>query len=167
MNRCSFREWIPILPWPVWPLAGQCLLGQKTVVGSMRILLLAVRGNIARRSMSGPRFLYNFTTPRLGVELPLGQQPCRTRSTPMAKHTALLLGCGTIGAEVARLLVADEVFSGVLIADQDVARAQQIAAEVGEKATPLQADVYDEATVARCAQGASVVLNTTGPFTKH
>ena len=85
----------------------------------------------------------------------------------MAKHTALLLGCGTIGAEVARLLVADEVFSGVLIADQDVARAQQIAAEVGEKATPLQADVYDEATVARCAQGASVVLNTTGPFTKH
>src|SRR6266487_416858 len=70
MNRCSFREWIPILPWPVWPLAGQCLLGQKTVVGSMRILLLAVRGNIARRSMSGPRFLYNFTTPRLGVELP-------------------------------------------------------------------------------------------------
>jgi len=33
----------------------------------------------------------------------------------MAKHTALLLGCGTIGAEVARLLVADEVFSGVLI----------------------------------------------------
>jgi len=61
----------------------------------------------------------------------------------MAKHTALLLGCGTIGAEVARLLVADEVFSGVLIADQDVARAQQIAAEVGEKATPLQADVED------------------------
>src|SRR6266487_3800452 len=74
MNRCSFREWIPILPWPVWPLAGQCLLGQKTVVGSMRILLLAVRGNIARRSMSGPRFLYNFTTPRLGVELPVAQE---------------------------------------------------------------------------------------------
>jgi hypothetical protein len=35
----------------------------------------------------------------------------------MAKHTALLLGCGTIGAEGARLLVADEVFSGVLIAE--------------------------------------------------
>jgi hypothetical protein len=32
----------------------------------------------------------------------------------MTKHTALLLGCGTIGAEVARLLVADEVFSSVL-----------------------------------------------------
>ena len=36
----------------------------------------------------------------------------------MAKHTALLLGGGTIGAEVARLLVADEVFSGVLISPE-------------------------------------------------
>src|SRR5262245_51512246 len=35
MNRCSFCEWIPILPLPVWPLAGQCRLGQNTVVGSM------------------------------------------------------------------------------------------------------------------------------------
>src|SRR5207253_8861564 len=36
MNRCSFCEWIPILPMPVCPLAGQLLLGQNTVVGSMR-----------------------------------------------------------------------------------------------------------------------------------
>src|SRR5438132_1828530 len=55
MQRCSFCAWIPILPWPVWPLAGQCVLGQNTVVGSMTILL-AMRGNIATRSMSGPLF---------------------------------------------------------------------------------------------------------------
>ena len=55
MKRCSLREWIPILPIPTWPLAGQCRLGQNTVVGSMT-LLLAVRGNIATRSMSGPPF---------------------------------------------------------------------------------------------------------------
>src|SRR5215831_9877066 len=55
MNRCSFCEWIPILPLPVWPLAGQFLLGQNVVVGSMT-LLLALRGNIATRSMSGPPF---------------------------------------------------------------------------------------------------------------
>src|SRR5947209_14391402 len=55
MNRGSFCEWTPILPLPVWPLAGQFLLGQKVVVGSMT-LLLAVRGNIATRSMSGPPF---------------------------------------------------------------------------------------------------------------
>src|SRR5438270_9090101 len=55
MNRGSFCEWTPILPLPVWPLAGQFLLGQKVVVGSMT-LLLAVRGHIATRSMSGPPF---------------------------------------------------------------------------------------------------------------
>src|SRR5947199_2186759 len=55
MNRGSFCEWTPILPLPVWPLAGQFLLGEKVVVVSMT-LLLAVRGHIATRSMSGPPF---------------------------------------------------------------------------------------------------------------
>src|SRR4029453_14332874 len=55
MKRRSFCEWIPILPWPVWPLAWQRVLGQNTVVGSMT-LLLAMRGNIVTRSMSGPPF---------------------------------------------------------------------------------------------------------------
>src|SRR5262245_9740873 len=68
MKRCSFCEWMPILPMPVWPLAWQCSLGQNTVVGSMT-LLLAMRGNMTTRSMSGPRLLYNVTAPRLGVEL--------------------------------------------------------------------------------------------------
>src|SRR5262249_24915450 len=85
----------------------------------------------------------------------------------MAKHTALLLGCGTIGAAVARLLVADEVFSGVLIADKDVARAHQITTELREKVTPLEADIHDIATVTCLAEGVSVVLNTVGPFTRH
>src|SRR5262245_60942876 len=35
MNRCAFCAWIPIFPLPVGPLAGQCRLGQNTVVGSM------------------------------------------------------------------------------------------------------------------------------------
>src|SRR5213594_2383654 len=39
MNRCSFCEWIPIVPGRVWPLAGHARLGQNTVVGSMAILL--------------------------------------------------------------------------------------------------------------------------------
>src|SRR4029434_10553267 len=55
MKRRSFCEWIPILPWPVWPLAWQRVLGQNTGVGSMT-LLLAMRGNIVTRSMSGPPF---------------------------------------------------------------------------------------------------------------
>src|SRR3982750_3846088 len=55
MKRLSLREWMPILPCPVWPLAGHPKLEQNTVVGSMTILL-AMRGNIATRSMSGPPF---------------------------------------------------------------------------------------------------------------
>src|SRR5262252_2969780 len=56
MHRCSFREWLPILPWPVWPLAGQCLLGQNVVVGSM-IVLLAVCGNRPRGVCWTPIFV--------------------------------------------------------------------------------------------------------------
>src|SRR5262249_606805 len=56
MNRCSFREWILILPWPVWPLAGQFLLGQNVVVGSM-IVLLAVCGSIPRGECLDPIFV--------------------------------------------------------------------------------------------------------------
>src|SRR4030095_14467177 len=55
MNRCAFCEWIPILPWPVWPLAGQCLLGQNVVVGSMMVLL-ALCGSMPRGSIFGPPF---------------------------------------------------------------------------------------------------------------
>ena len=33
---------LPMLPWPVWPLAGHARLGQNTVVELMTILLLAL-----------------------------------------------------------------------------------------------------------------------------
>src|SRR4029450_13634981 len=39
----------------VWPLASQCRLVQNTVVGAMT-LLLAMRGNMATRSMFSPPF---------------------------------------------------------------------------------------------------------------
>src|SRR5215471_10136119 len=52
---CSCCAWIPIVPWPVWPLVWQCGWGQHTVVGSMTFLL-AMHGNIATSSMSGPPF---------------------------------------------------------------------------------------------------------------
>src|SRR6266571_5791841 len=70
MNRCSFCEWIPILPWPVWPLAGQFLLGQNVVVGSMMVLL-ALCGSMPRGVYLGPHFRYKCAAPRLSAELPL------------------------------------------------------------------------------------------------
>src|SRR6266571_1251711 len=70
MNRCSFCEWIPILPWPVWPLAGQSLLGQNVVVGSMMVLL-ALCGSMPRGVYLGPHFRYECASPRLSAELPI------------------------------------------------------------------------------------------------
>src|SRR4029450_7087330 len=74
MKRCSFCEWIPILPWPVWPLAWQRGLGQNTVVGSMT-LLLAIRGNIATRSMSGPPFALQLHRTTVGCRATQGPRP--------------------------------------------------------------------------------------------
>src|SRR5205085_4421865 len=73
MNRCSFCEWIPILPWPVWPLAGHARLGQNTVVGSMTILLSWLCWGACQEEVClDPRFLCNLTLPRFSVELPDG-----------------------------------------------------------------------------------------------
>src|SRR5947199_5914254 len=72
MNRCSFCEWIPILPWPVWPLAGHARLGQNTVVGSMTILLSWLCWGACQEEVClDPRFLCNLTLPRFSVELPI------------------------------------------------------------------------------------------------
>lgn len=83
----------------------------------------------------------------------------------MSEHIALLLGCGTVGSEVARLLADDQAFDQILVADRDVGRAQQVAAALGGKVIAVQADVDDRAAVASLARRASVMLNATGPFT--
>src|SRR2546430_17325309 len=74
MKRCSFCEWIPILPWPVWPLAEQCSLGQNVVVGSMLVLQVAL-GNVPRGVCLDPRLHYKCTSPRLPAELPFNKVP--------------------------------------------------------------------------------------------
>src|SRR5436309_15683909 len=73
MNRCSFCEWIPIVPGRVWPLAGHARLGQNTVVGSMAILLSWLCWGACQEEVClDPHFLCNLTPPRLNVELPTG-----------------------------------------------------------------------------------------------
>src|SRR6266478_8020036 len=71
MKRRSFCEWMPMLPWPMWPLAEHARLGQNTVVGSMTILLSWLCwGACQEKVCLDPRFLCNLTPPRFSVELP-------------------------------------------------------------------------------------------------
>src|SRR5436309_15390478 len=60
---------MPMLPWPVWPLAEHARLGQNTVVGSMTVLLV-VLGSMPRGVCLDPRFLYKYASPQLNAELP-------------------------------------------------------------------------------------------------
>ena len=85
----------------------------------------------------------------------------------MPEHIALLLGCGTVGREVAYLLTSDNTFQQILVADKDVDRARQVAAALDGKGTAVQAHVDDLTTVASLARRASVMLNATGPFSSN
>src|SRR6266699_6070668 len=61
---------MPMLPWPIWPLAWQARLGQNTVVGSTAVLLiLAVKW--IHRSMLGSPFASQWrpTTVRCGATM--------------------------------------------------------------------------------------------------
>src|SRR5215218_9089866 len=74
---CSLREWMPIFPWPVCPLAGHARWGQNIVAGSMRILLSwRCWGACQEGVCLDPHFCYKCTSPRFSGELP-PRRPCR------------------------------------------------------------------------------------------
>src|SRR5207247_6696032 len=71
MKRRSRCEWMPMLPRPIWPLAGHARLGQNTVVGSMTILLSWLCWGACQEEVClDPRCLCNLTPPRFSGELP-------------------------------------------------------------------------------------------------
>ena len=85
----------------------------------------------------------------------------------MPDRTALIIGCGTMGAATARLVHADVRFQHLVLADRDLQRAEGLAGSLdGGKVTALQLDFRDDDQVARSLAGVSVVLNTTGPFSR-
>src|SRR5215831_3914553 len=68
MKRRSLRECLPMLPCPVWPLAGQSRWGQNMGAGSM-LFLLALIWHLPRVGRD-PRFCYKSASPRFSAELP-------------------------------------------------------------------------------------------------
>ncbi|SVC38642.1 uncharacterized protein METZ01_LOCUS291496, partial [marine metagenome] len=84
----------------------------------------------------------------------------------MPDRTALVLGCGAMGAATARLVIEDTRFKNVVVADRDLQRAEALAETLGSPVTALELDCRQEDRVTRSLGGMSVVLNTTGPFSR-
>ena len=84
----------------------------------------------------------------------------------MPDFTALIIGCGTIGSATARLALEDARFEHVVVADKDRQRAEHLAASLEGPATALELNCQQDDQVLRSLTGISVVLNTTGPFSR-
>lgn len=77
----------------------------------------------------------------------------------------ILGGCGGIGTIATRTVVVAGAFTDVVIADLDETRARVAAASFGDpRVRGIGVDVDDPDSLSRLLRGASVVLNTVGPF---
>ncbi|MBI9074256.1 MAG: saccharopine dehydrogenase NADP-binding domain-containing protein [Desulfatibacillum sp.] len=84
----------------------------------------------------------------------------------MAK-AVVLGGCGAVGTVASKTLAAQELFSQVVLADQNKERAEQLIREWGtSKVRFVQTDALDPASIKAAIQGADVVINCVGPFYK-
>ena len=84
----------------------------------------------------------------------------------MPDHTALLIGCGTIGSATARLLAEDARFQRIIVADRDLDRAVQLAETINGQVTAVQLDWRQDDQVTPALNNVSLVLNTSGPFSR-
>ena len=88
-----------------------------------------------------------------------------------AGATALMIGCGTVGSATARLLLEDGRYQRVIVADIDLDRAARLAEALEGRVAAVQLDCAREDQVTAALKGVpggvSVVLNTSGPFTRE
>src|SRR2546430_17733417 len=87
-----------MLPWPVWPLAGQSGLGQNTVARSMSILLALSSG--LPRVWLDLRFCYKSASPRFSAELPLAVFTLLSLPFLFSSHDHFVAEVFTLGEEV-------------------------------------------------------------------
>ena len=85
----------------------------------------------------------------------------------MMAKAVVLGGCGAVGTVASKTLAAQELFSQVVIADQNEERAGQLIREWGtDKVLFKKTDALDPGSIKAAIQGADVVLNCVGPFYK-
>ncbi|WP_280291733.1 saccharopine dehydrogenase NADP-binding domain-containing protein [Pseudomonas sp. BN417] len=76
----------------------------------------------------------------------------------------LLLGCGNVGANVARELLPRHPEVECLIGDLNLGAAEKLAAELGPRASAVSADIRDPAKLDALLDGVDLVFNAVGPF---
>ena len=76
----------------------------------------------------------------------------------------LLLGCGNVGANVARQLAARHPELDLLLGDLNLATAEKLAAQLGPRVRAVKADVLDPACLDTLFDGVELVFNAVGPF---
>ena len=69
-------------------------------------------------------------------------------------------GYGTVGLPAIRLLVESDLVTEIALAGRTVERAEQAAAQIGEKATAVQVDGTDEEQLALSLAGYDIIVNT-------
>ncbi|MBI4517876.1 MAG: saccharopine dehydrogenase NADP-binding domain-containing protein [Deltaproteobacteria bacterium] len=75
-------------------------------------------------------------------------------------------GAGNMGRPAVRALAGSELVTAVVIADKDLAAAEQLAAEIGAKASARAVDAGSEDQLAAVMAEGHLVINTCGPFFK-
>ena len=76
----------------------------------------------------------------------------------------LLLGCGAVGAVVARHLAASSLVRTIVAADMDPERSKALARVVSpRKVRPLRLDLREEGALATAARGSSLIVNAAHP----
>ncbi|WP_028315133.1 saccharopine dehydrogenase family protein [Desulfatibacillum aliphaticivorans] len=84
----------------------------------------------------------------------------------MAK-AVVLGGCGAVGTVASKTLAGQDLFSQVILADQNRERAESLIGEWGsDKVGFVQTDALDPESIKAAIQGADVVVNCVGPFYK-
>ena len=78
----------------------------------------------------------------------------------MTADVTLLLGCGSVGLAVARLLGHDRAFRRVIVADRHLERASAAAELCNGKADSLTLDCTDDDTLNRVLEDVALVVNT-------
>lgn len=73
-------------------------------------------------------------------------------------------GAGDMGQVACRTVATDPKISHVVVADRDKAKAEALAADIGEKSSPLELDVTNEAALHAAIADVDIVLNAVGPF---